>query len=234
MNVVWALATWMQTGKWLSVMNALLGAGWTLLSTVIVFVALFLVHFCYLTPKRMLAEAATEREGLDRKAKESEQRITELTTELKIEREKTRPQLSGTIEQVKFMTAFGLVDHKPYVVMRVQMQVLNVGAPSDARGWFLMIKCGSIDIPRMETRVLADQRENSLIEKVDSHFIATGERARGWLDYFFENRELGEFQGQKLEMAITFTDNRNHESVAHFATSAVIADTGAKYFPGFN
>ena len=96
------------------------------------------------------------------------------------------PRLSGDIEQVKFVTGFGLSDETPYVVMHVQMQVLNLGAPSDARGWFLTFKCGSIDIPKMETRILPAQRERSLIEKVDSHPISAGERARGWLYYFFE------------------------------------------------
>jgi hypothetical protein len=66
---VWVLSLWLQSGKWGFILNALAGLAWTLVSTLIVFGALFLVHFLYLIPKRMIAETESQLKDAEDRAK---------------------------------------------------------------------------------------------------------------------------------------------------------------------
>jgi hypothetical protein len=58
--VVWALAAFLQSRSFGPMMAALVSLGWTLVSTAIVFICLFLFHFIYLTPKRIIAETESK------------------------------------------------------------------------------------------------------------------------------------------------------------------------------
>ena len=85
--LVWAVAALLQWRSFGPVMAALASIVWTLIATVIVFVCLFLFHFVYLTPKRMI-DAVEEKAGLeadraDRIEKDLKSKITKLEDRLK-------------------------------------------------------------------------------------------------------------------------------------------------------
>jgi len=101
-------------------MNAIAsGVGWSLLSTVIVFTALFLIHFCYVTPKRMLAEITNELELANTRADQLMKERNAIQLELTGKREQSQRHIlleMTTLLQEKAPPAGG---GAPYVPTKI-------------------------------------------------------------------------------------------------------------------
>jgi hypothetical protein len=199
--VVWVLTLRLQW-KGLGAMIAALPPGfvWTVFAPVIVFVGIFLFHCGYLTPKRLMAETAKERDvALEKLA------VWEQTG------------LKGRI-----ITRIYFDDDKGRSGIAVALQITNIGNPTIVDGWGLTFELdntqvgfparhGDFNIPDDSGGVIALKADDMLYEKVGTQPIANGGRVSGFLVFVTKNISYARLLSERPTITVLFRDAHGRE-----------------------